>query len=998
MKMRPKPANPTCSCLILFALVLSGLVSSEVRCEPSHPTLPSALQEVLNRSLSSIQRINFQADRTLTEGLNTPTPELGSAVEELRNILETDPSVLEKVGNDRGLKAWHTQTLTHLYHVSYEFSIRDVHTYPHEMALKGPYPLRPTILALEKARDFVEVLFSGRVGDPDAKSVAVDLELEKKYLAEQKTFVQRILNDSFAVYRELIHRLRVKGLNAPFDQFAPIVGYLKLKLQTDEVVRIETQNSTYLHEFRTRVLAQLQKLEDQQFGYLETLEGIQRCLEFLDVIHRAHDPAHSPQLYHSGRYEYYIHYLIDQAPEHILMPTIVSLGATDILRARGVPIGFAGVTTDITWVDGHYQTPFEFFVHDINHTRRIWQFFKEYAEANGLSIEEFAEASDRLLKTEILPLISIQPGDSERTKNLKRLRKIILFEILHEDALPAAIDVIERAMYRSPNTITPFEQIEDGNRRVTYVMEPGATTLAYVFRKLAHDFYDQPSERINYIVSPEYRTQENITEAAVDICRALGIEVNHERLSHLTNTDDGFPADFRRTLERDIQQRSEATLPLVNAQRVVSRFFSSLIRAPLKTLRDIVPDLSKAWQIIGISRAREGLAIQIRLPIIGFDDPIDYTLIVPSEELAIDRSVGTVDQVKGLKRVALVETSTQTNIKDFQIKVLNELSSSHFWIVIRDTDPHAAELLEAAQESGFETILLGREDAPARSFSILPTNYVMTQSEEHLNTIWEELIKGDEENPARHVRLDLRRNQNLEIYSRLARGVEAARRRSEQTIREVFSSRKVEYVSEVDLDALVFKGRVPLLFSGASAKSWAQISPDNQMAVVGVVEEALRVLDPNRVVIVTGGTDYGVEKIVHHVAKQKGFTVLGTFAEIGAGQEVASIDFGTVSSISWFGKSRPVLEMVKGHHGLAVFIGGGAMVEGEIHMAARLEVPFLLMNGPEGASTDASQIFPERSFSTAAELVDRILESSAMVSDGELIANDSCEAALTRGP
>ncbi len=88
------------------------------------------------------------------------------------------------------------------------------------------------------------------------------------------------------------------------------------------------------------------------FPYLKTIEAIQRAVEFFDILRRTDDPTRSPFLYHSDRYDYYGHFLKAQIPDHIMLPTLASLGATDILKARGVPIGLIGVTTDATVFTG----------------------------------------------------------------------------------------------------------------------------------------------------------------------------------------------------------------------------------------------------------------------------------------------------------------------------------------------------------------------------------------------------------------------------------------------------------------------------------------------------------------------------------------------------------------------------------------------------------------------------------------------------------------------
>ncbi len=68
-----------------------------------------------------------------------------------------------------------------------------------------------------------------------------------------------------------------------------------------------------------------------------------------------------------------------------------------------------------------------------------------------------------------------------------------------------------------------------------------------------------------------------------------------------------------------------------------------------------------------------------------------------------------------------------------------------------------------------------------------------------------------------------------------------------------------------------FQNKKPLLFSGASKKSILEFSEQDLKNTREFIFKSLSALDPSETVIVTGGTDYGVEKIVHEYAKKMGF-------------------------------------------------------------------------------------------------------------------------------
>ncbi|MEO0336839.1 MAG: hypothetical protein AAF202_10610, partial [Pseudomonadota bacterium] len=447
--------------------------------------------------------------------------------------------------------------MNQLEHVSFEYRIRD-NSYTHDYALSGKYPAEPTRIAISKAMDFMKALSTE--SRPSAHVELTD-QSEDELVASQWATIKEITSDSLGRYKAMKDRLAAGGKNVSFPEFSAIIEFLLLKLHSDPMVIAVTENSALVSNFLEITISDLLAVRENQ-PYMQSVEAIQRSMEFLDVVQRAYDPEKSPPLYHSGRYEYYGHYLKAQVPDHVIFPTLASLGATDILKSRGVPIGFVGVNTSISWVDGFYQTSYEFWLHDINHTRRMYQFFSEMAESLGLSIEEFAEQSDDFVKNKVMPIFRIYRTDSEDERNMKRLMKIVFFEIFHEDALAATERVVREGLLRPPNLITPFEELNDDRSVVTYIMEPGATTLAYVFRKLAHDFYDMPGDRLDNIVAPHFRTREKIVEASKRISETLGFRIPDEVLEYFVSTDQGFPKDFKQTLKEDISERPGETVGL----------------------------------------------------------------------------------------------------------------------------------------------------------------------------------------------------------------------------------------------------------------------------------------------------------------------------------------------------------------------------------------------------------------------------------------------------
>lgn len=907
--------------------------------------------------------------RVAESGVNTPTPEFGNLVERLMYSLKYDKNVTDKVNQDPALKSLYIQTINHLQHVSFSFDFRDS-GYPHDLALKGPYPYKPTLAAIQRAKEFFQIISGQPVRVIDREK---DLEKEKQLLEQQKQTVQKIINDSHTTYEEMRQRLVKSGPQAKFFEFRSLVEYLELKIYSDDLVVTHSKTNQTVSNFRVIALEHLRRVKEAGLPYSETLDAVQRAIEFFDIVHRVNDPSRSPKLYHSGRYEYYTHFLEAEAPSHIMMPTLASLGATDILKVRGVPVGFIGVNTDITWVDGYYQTPYEFYVHDINHTRRMWQFFKEYAKANGMTPEQFAKKSDEFVKIRLLPLISINKTDDDKMKNRKRLRKVLLFEILHEDALPAAPDVIEKAVLRPPSLLTPFEEII-GEKRIRYVMEPGATTLAYVYRKLAHDFYDMPAERINNIVSPEFRTRENIIEAAEAVFSALDLPLRRDLFDRFINTDEGFPQDFKNTLEKDIASRPTDTIPLVNVKLVLARSIEKLIKQSTAAMTDLQLGDGKSIKPVIKSFFYNGKGITVNLEILKNGNMIDYQILIPQEQLSIDKTIGTVDQIKGNKRVIQVESGPNLDLKLLGISFLSKLDPSQHWVIVKAGDPQGENILKVAQQYGFETIMLDSASRAAKNVSEVATFYAMAPNDAELSKMWTNLVANDEENKAMHINLDFKKIRN-DSLKRIADSVNKSRLATQNSLRSGLQAKNIPIIKQSDLDTSLLKGRTPILFSGASKKSWPIISESNQNEVVRSIQQSLDVLDPNKVVIVTGATDYGVEKIVHEEARSRGFTTLGTVVESAAPGEVGPVTHVTTMGVSWYGKSRPTLQFIKEHNGVIVFMGGGDILNDEIKMASNLGVDFHLMKGPEGASTKAATALPSHAFTGAQGLISALAKN-----------------------
>ena len=456
------------------------------------------------------------------------------------------------VTHDKALLAWKEQVLTHLRHVRYDFRIEG-EGYPHDLVLPNAYPVLPSLKAIRRAEDFLDVV-KGQYQKLDMTYPR--LRIEKEIKTEQKVLIKSITDDPMRYYQDYRTRLESKGELATFPEWSGCIDYLISRMRSDEQITARLACDPVLQTYAAMtvqqlVLACVDDLQGPAFSYRKMIDAIEEGVCFYDVVWRVIDPERAPPLYHSKRYEYYMHFLSSAVPRHVFLPTIVDLGVTDLLAVRGVPIGLIGVMTRIERVDGFLQTPYEFFIHDVNHARRMYQFAIEEAARQGKSDDHFFYETNHFMRDKIMPLFARhKESDSERRKVIK----ILLFEILHEDALPADPRVIVQALFRPPMQLTPFEKIE--GQTVVYIMEPGATTLSYVYRKLAHTFYDAPDQRKDYIVDVAARQRAAVLEAGRFVLKELGLaDPNAQCLIDYAYSDLGFPDDFRREVEADIERR-----------------------------------------------------------------------------------------------------------------------------------------------------------------------------------------------------------------------------------------------------------------------------------------------------------------------------------------------------------------------------------------------------------------------------------------------------------
>ncbi|MDX6769170.1 MAG: hypothetical protein SF051_06530 [Elusimicrobiota bacterium] len=391
---------------------------------------------------------------------------------------------------------------------------------------------------------------------------------------------------------------------------------------------------------------------------------------------------------------------------------------------------------------------------------------------------------------------------------------------------------------------------------------------------------------------------------------------------------------------------------------------------------------------------------------------------------------GTIRQMKGQKRFLFIESGrVGPDERRALRRLLSEVEPDRFWVALRQDDPNFVQLLSIAREAGIETVTLERESTgPHGRFIIRAADAAQMDA---LAVEMTRSAKADEYEPniAQHYRVGLGRDGGLLTVATDGQptsvvaadadpkaadaAVTAAARRvaqeagaNDRSVRSAITRllekagrRAPRFLAREEVGAFL-AGRQPVLWSGASRKSWPEVTPDNQELVRQTIVKLLSRLDPKRHVIVTGGTDFGVEAIVHQEAAARGFELMATITENTKAEEVSPKVTAVVQyAISWFGKSRPVLmELVKAHGGFVIFQGGGAILAEEIELAVRLQVPVFLQRGPEGAAAVSARRYPHLAFTAFEDLADTLFGPNGVSVNaaGRSLDADAIRDAATR--
>ena len=323
-------------------------------------------------------------------------------------------------------------------------------------------------------------------------------------------------------YRELRTRFELNNnsLDTPVLELLPVVEYFRSQM-TLPAMDEKCRDNAALSFMREQLLHKFHHVTIQNGAmcpYAPTLRILFEAVGFFDVACRT---GKNLSTHFQKKYWYRYEELMRRIPEVIIIPTFDNISATDLMKIRGTPVYFIGVSTEPVYVDEFWQSPLEFLIHDLNHAWKMMdmddRFFQHSPEIDR---DELIDKSNAFIR-EYFPTIAIQKTDTEEQKELKKLKKILLFEVAHEDARPLLPNIVSEALledegYEFPDIVVRYD--EDGKQ--AYLEQrtiPGITALSYVRHKLQHGFFDQTDSQNIQIVSPKYRSVEWIVRATEEL-------------------------------------------------------------------------------------------------------------------------------------------------------------------------------------------------------------------------------------------------------------------------------------------------------------------------------------------------------------------------------------------------------------------------------------------------------------------------------------------------
>jgi adenosine deaminase len=345
----------------------------------------------------------------------------------------------------------------------------------------------------------------------------------------------------------------------------------------------------------------------------------------------------------------------------------------------------------------------------------------------------------------------------------------------------------------------------------------------------------------------------------------------------------------------------------------------------------------------------------------------------------------TLDLAK--KTNAIIEINSSSNLSLNNVTDVEEMQPLVFYLknginVVLGTDSPGIYQTNSQQELAVAQRILNRNGiSPDLLNNIIKTESMVVservKEENRLNSIPNSSVIPE---PSKFIGLSSHWTPEVE--------------RNKSKIREEKFSSKINRINKIGskyLESYTIKnylqecGKQPFIVAGGSKNNWKTLTDQEKEKIQVEMVKLLDVLDPNKFVLVTGGTDYGVEEIIHNNAKRKGFSVLGVLTEEIFESEVKNPDIShyTIVAGNWWAKSSFLMDnIIKPCNGKALFVAGGPIVGDEIlsSLYHKLDKDQLfLMKDVGGASDKKAKQNPQYAIDHVDEIAERINEHSKQV-------------------